>query len=113
MKKYFAIVPGATAGTLLAGAASAEEPYTGPLCPHNANQLSQGFYCTSDEDASDISREIGGGARCQDATVTTLTVYAYNHRGNLQEERTVTSEPEESGWGSSYPKPATGCNYPT
>jgi hypothetical protein len=71
----------------------------------NANQIGNGFYCLGT--TTDVSREIGGGSRCQDAQQ--ITVQAYNHRGNMMEDKTL--EIGEVEWGPSYSKVGS-CNHP-
>jgi hypothetical protein len=78
-------------------------------CELNENQKTNGFYCMVDESTAEISRIIGNGKRCQDATVTVTVVEHYNRNGNLQDEKTYTSEPTAADWGSSYPI-GDGCN---
>jgi hypothetical protein len=82
-------------------------------CGLNARQAAAGWICTAEVDTDFISREIGGGSRCQDAEITTTIFRAYNPSGNIAEDKTVVSEPEEADWGPSYAKPAGGCTYPT
>jgi hypothetical protein len=89
-----------------------EEPSDPANCGLNARQVAAGWTCTEEVETSNISREIGGGSRCQDASITTSVYRAYNPSGNLAEDKTDVSEPEESDWGSSYPI-GDGCNYPT
>jgi hypothetical protein len=81
-------------------------------CGLNARQVAAGWTCEEEVETTNVSRTIGGGRNCQDATITTTTYTAYNPSGNFVEDKSVTSEPEESEWGSSYPI-GDGCNYPS
>jgi hypothetical protein len=112
MKKYFAIVPAALAAMFIAGAAqAAEQDYTGEFCTLNSNQINNGFYCTQEATTREVSRVIGNGQRCQDATVTETTYRTYNQNNQLMSDRTVVTEPAQSDWSSSYPI-GNGCNNP-
>lgn len=106
------IIAALAAVAIFATGAVAQEGWSDPEnCNLNARQVAAGWTCTEEVDTDNVSREIAGGARCQDATITTTTYRSYNPSGNLAEDRTVVVEPEEADWGPSYAKPATGCNY--
>jgi hypothetical protein len=112
MKKY--LVAAAAAGFLMMGGmpAHAAETPADPIadCGLNSRQVNAGWTCTKETDIENVSRTIGGGSRCQDATITTTITRAYNPAGNEAEEKTDVSEPTESDWGSSYPI-GDGCKY--
>jgi hypothetical protein len=109
------ILLGAAAGAMMllgaGGAWAAEEPTEAANCGLNDRQVAAGWTCTAESSVTNISREIGGGSRCQDATITTSTYRGYNPSGNLSDK--VFESELQSDWGSSYPKPIGGCNHST
>jgi hypothetical protein len=109
------ILLGAAAGAMMllgaGGAWAAEAPTEAANCGLNSSQVNAGWTCTAETSTTDISREIGGGSRCQDATITTSTYRGYNPSGNLSDK--VFESTLQSDWGSSYPKTTGGCTHPT
>lgn len=80
------------------------------LCEFTQRQIDRGFTETAVPSTTYISRTIGGGRNCQDATVTTLVVTCINQAGNVMDTRSFTTEPEEGDWGPSYTNTGS-CNY--
>jgi hypothetical protein len=114
MKRYIiaALATVVTFATVSMAAVLTGEAPTDPAnCGLNDRQVAAGWTCTEETDTVNVSRIIGGGTRCQDASITTTTYRGYNPSGNLADEKIFTSEPQESDWGSSYPIGA-GCTYP-
>jgi len=114
MKMIFAITAIAAAAVFTTGAVAAntnlsEDPEATALCLQegllNQRQVAAGWSCEMEEVS--VSRLIGGGSRCQDATQVTLQ--AYNPAGNPSEDKVI--ELEEGDWGSSYPAVDGTCNY--
>jgi hypothetical protein len=79
-------------------------------CGLNDQQIAAGWTCMPVVDVENVSREIGGGSRCQDATITTTSYFAYNPAGNPVEDKSSIGDPVQSEWGSSYNNTG-GCNY--
>lgn len=82
-------------------------------CNLNARQAAAGWTCTAEAEVTNVSRVIGNGSRCQDASSSVTTYRAYNPAGKIAEDKTiVVGDSELSDWGSSYPI-GLGCNHPT
>lgn len=72
------------------------------ICGFNANQLDNGFTESTVTTTETVTRTIGNGSRCQDATIKTSVTSCFNRSGALMDTRTVTAILEESDWGPSY-----------
>jgi hypothetical protein len=110
------ILLGAAAGAMMllgaGGAWAAEAPTDAANCDLNDRQVAAGWTCTAESSVTNISRQQPGQSnRCQDATITTSIFRGYNPAGNLADDKVFESDPVQSDWGSSYPKPDTGCTY--
>jgi hypothetical protein len=112
MKKIVIAALVATSFTPVAFVAPAfanEVGYTGDECTLNANQIRQGFYCTIEVESNPVSR-IQNNGKCKDGVENTEIVRHYNHRDNLQDEKTKTVV-DETSWGGGAPYDGP-CNNP-